>query len=184
MVLSHLRGIPGVALLGLGVAFGWAAASVRPAPILAGGGDRSGESIVVTGPVMIHYDQGSKVQIPLEAIYILDYKAGRLLGTIPSLHGTVGTSRYLGTFAERDLAADFKLDLDNGPKPHFLMSTGALGAYSAGWAPLYVFETSTSQLVIYRILQQSIGTVASTRLELVESRSLAQSTAAAQHPLR
>ena len=75
-------------------------------------------------------------------------------------------SRYLGAFAERDLVADFKLDLDNGPRPHFLMTTGALGSYSAGWAPLYVFETTTSQLVIYRIHQQTVGTTASTRLEL------------------
>ena len=54
------------------------------------------------------------------------------------------------------------------------MTTGGLGAYSAGWAPLYVFETATSQLIIYRILQQTIGTTASTRLELVERRSLAK----------
>jgi hypothetical protein len=163
-----------MALLVVGLLLGWGLANIRPAPIQAGGGDRSGDSIVATGPVLIRYDEGSKVQIPLEAIYLLDYKAGRLLGTIPSLHGTVGSSHYLGAFAERDLVADFKVDLENGPRPHFLMTTGALGTYSAGWAPLYVFETTTSQLVIYRIVQQTIGTMASTRLELVEKRSLAK----------
>ena len=30
-----------------------------------------------------------------------------------------------------------------GPRPHFLMTTGALGQYSEGWAPLFVFETTT-----------------------------------------
>ncbi len=173
MVLSRPR-IPNVALLILGLVLGWGLATIRPAQLRAGGGDRSGDSIVVTGPVMIRYDEGSKVQIPLDAIYLLDYKAGRLVGTVPSLHGSVGGSHYLGAFAERDLVADFKLDLDQGPRPHFLMTTGALGAYSAGWAPLYVFETTSSQLAIYRIIQQSIGTTATTKLELVEKRSLAK----------
>ena len=173
MVLSARR-IPGVALLAVGLLAGWGLANIRPAQLLAGGGDRSGDSIVTTGPVLIRYDEGSKVQIPLEAIYLLDYKGGRLLGTVPSLLGTVGTSRYSGAFAERDLVADFKLNLDQGPRPHFLMTTGALGSYSAGWAPLYVYETTTSQLAIYRIVQQTVGTAATTRLELVETRSLAK----------
>ena len=49
------------------------------------------------------------------------------------------------------------------------MTTGATCSYSAGWAPLYVYETTTSQLAIYRIVQQTVGTAATTRLELVES---------------
>ena len=95
MVLSARR-IPGVALLAVGLLAGWGLANIRPAQLLAGGGDRSGDSIVTTGPVLIRYDEGSKVQIPLEAIYLLDYKGGRLLGTVPSLLGTVGTSRIWG----------------------------------------------------------------------------------------
>ena len=70
--------------------------------------------------------------------------------------------------------ADFKLDLDNGPRPHFLMTTGSLGAYSAGWAPLYVIESTSNQIAIYRIQQQTVGTTATTRLELLEVRSLAR----------
>jgi hypothetical protein len=171
MVLPRAR-IPSVLLLILGLFLGWGLATLRPAQLRAGGGDRSGESIVVTGPVMIRYDEGNKVQVPLEALYILDYKGGRLLGTIPSLHQTVGSSHYLGAFAERDLVADFKLDLDNGPRPHFLMTTGALGIYGAGWSPLYVHETTTNQIAIYRIQQQSVGTNSSARFELIETRSL------------
>ena len=116
---------------------------------------------MATGPVMIRYDEGNKVQIPLEALYFLDYKGGRLIGTIPSIHQTVGARATSDAFAERDLVADFKLDLDNGPRPHFLMTTGSLGSYSAGWAPLYVFETTTNQLAVYRIQQQTVGTTAS-----------------------
>ena len=173
MSLSRPR-VPGMLVLILGLFLGWGLASQRPVSIHAGGGDRSGESIVTTGPILIRYDEGNKVQIPLEALYLLDYKGGRLLGTVPSLQGTGTSSRYLGAFAERDLVADFKLDLDHGPRPHFLMTTGALGSYSAGWAPLYVFETTTSQVAMYRIMQQTVGTTARTRLELVELRSLAK----------
>jgi hypothetical protein len=163
-------------LLVLGLFLGWGLASFRPAPIRASSGDRSGESIVTTGPILIRYDEGNKVQIPLEALYILDYKAGRLLGTVPALHTTVKSSNYLGRIAERDLVADFKIDLDNGPKPHFLMTTGSLGAYNGGWAPLYVYETSTNQIAVYRILQQTVGTKDNTSLELLEVRALARSS--------
>ena len=166
--------LPGVMLLVLGLFLGWGLATLLPASITASGGDHSGESIVTTGPILIRYDEGNKVQIPLEALYILDYKAGRILGTVPALHQTVKSSSYLGAIAERDLTADFKIDLDNGPKPHFLMTTGSLGSYSGGWAPLYVYETSTSQVAMYRIHEQTVGTKANTWFELVELRSLAR----------
>jgi hypothetical protein len=181
MLFSRLR-IPNVTLLLLGLILGWGLAHTPNPRLWAGGGDRSGESIVATGPILIRYDEGNKVQIPLEALYILDYKGGRLLATVPSLHQTAGHSSYLGKFAERDLAADFKLDLDTGPRPRFLMTTGSLGTYSGGWAPLFVFETTTNQIGIYRIHQQTVGTTASTRLELVEMRALAKGESAASRP--
>ena len=59
-------------------------ASFRPAPLRAGAGDRSGESIVATGPVLVRYDEATKSPIPLDALYILDYKGGRLLATVPT----------------------------------------------------------------------------------------------------
>ena len=60
-------------------------------------------------------------------------------------------TQLLDSFAERDLVADFKLDLDGGARLRFLMATGSLGRYSAGWAPLYVFETTTGQVAVYRM---------------------------------
>ena len=144
-MLSRPR-IPNVLLLVLGLLLGWGLAIIQPAPLRAGGGDRSGESIVATGPILIRYDEGNKVQIPLEALYFLDYKGGGCWGRSPRSIRPSGSSHYLGAFAERDLVADFKLDLDNGPRPHFLMTTGSLGATAAGWAPLYVIETTTNQV--------------------------------------
>ena len=112
---------------------------------------------------------------PLDALYFLDYKGGRLLARVPTYRQTTRRRTLIEPFSERDLVADFKLDLDTGPRPRFLMTTGSLGPYNAGWAPLYVFETTTSQVAIYRMqMQQTIGDFGRPRFELVELRSYAK----------
>lgn len=169
---SRLRfsyALPLLAGLGLGLIL----ADGRPSQIQAGGGDRSGESILATGAVSVRYDEGNKVQLPLEALYYLDYKAGKLLGTIPTFRQTANATTYLEPFAERDLVADFKLDLDNGARPRFLMTTGQLGAFGDGWAPLFVFETTTGRVGVYRIQQQSVGGRNQLRFDLMEMRPIA-----------
>ncbi|QEH37780.1 hypothetical protein OJF2_63710 [Aquisphaera giovannonii] len=172
MLSRSRRRLPNLAVLLVGLLMGWGMSSLRPASLHAGGGDRSGESIVATGPILVRYDETNKIQVPTEALYLLDYRSGRLVATVPALHQTGATSKYFGAFAERDLVSDFKLDLDTGPKPHFLMTTGSLGTYTSGWAPLYVFETSTGQVALYRVKEQTTGTTVSTQLELLETRSL------------
>jgi hypothetical protein len=117
-----------------------------------------------------------------DALYYLDYRGGRLVATIPSFRQGIGSARILEGFVERDLVVDFKLDVEGGPKPHFLMTTGQLGSYGTGWAPLYVFETSTNQVAVYKADQNSIGGVARTRLDLVELRSLKPAAAADPRP--
>ena len=91
---------------------GWALASFRPVPLQASAGDRSGESIVATGPVLVRYDEAAKGPVALDAVYFLDYKGGRLLATVPSFRQTTTATRLIEPFSERDLVADFKLDLD------------------------------------------------------------------------
>jgi hypothetical protein len=171
--------IPAGLVLLVGVVLGWVLSSVRPAPLRAGPGDRSGESIVTTGPVFISYDEGVKTAIPVEAVYMLDYKGGRLLATIPTYRQTTKSTEIIEKFVERDLVADFKLETEVGPRPHFLMTTGALGPYTSGWAPLYVFETTTSQVGVYRLhMQQSSAKTSRPNFELVELRSYAKAGAA------
>jgi len=175
--------IPTAVVLLTGVVLGWLLASFRPVPARAGAGDRSGESILATGPVLVRFDEGAKAAIPLDALYFLDYKGGRLMATVPAFRQTGAVPHLIDTFAERDLAADFQLKLDTGPRPHFLMTTGSLGAYSAGWAPLYVFETTTSQLGIYRMqTSQTAGTISRPRFDLVELRSYARPLGTAPPP--
>lgn len=178
-MISPRSRVPAAFALLVGVFLGWGLSSFRPIPLRASAGDRSGEAIVATGPVHMEFDETVKASIPLEALYFLDYKGGRLLGTVPSFRQTAVATELIDTFAERDLVADFKLDLDIGPRPHFLMTTGTLGAYSAGWAPLYVFETTSSQFAVYRMqLPQTMGTtlgrVAQAKFDLIELRSYAK----------
>ena len=163
------------AVLAAGVVLGWGLASLpRPMPtIRANGGDRWGDFIVATGPVMIRYDDRLKTALKQDALYYLDYHGARLIGTIPSYQQSTSGARLLDTFAERDLVADFKLDAEAGPKPHFLMTTCELGAYSLGWAPLMVFETTSKQVATYRLQQQSVGTSTKPVFELVEVTSIA-----------
>jgi hypothetical protein len=171
--------MPVSVVLAIGVLLGWTLANFRPAPARASAGDRSGDSIVATGPVLVRYDEGTKSPIALDALYFLDFKGGRLLATIPTYRQFGASTRLIESFEERDLVADFKLDLDTGPRPHFLMTTGALGSYSAGWAPLYVFETSTSQVGVYRVsAQQGLAGPSQGRFELVELRSYAKAAPA------
>ena len=93
-----------------GVLFGWILAVSRPTPIQASAGDRNEESVLATGPVMVRHDESSNAPIPLDALYFLDYKGGRLLATVPS-YRQVGTKlHFIDGFAERDLLADFKLE--------------------------------------------------------------------------
>jgi hypothetical protein len=169
--------------LGVGVALGWMASGFRARPMWAGSGDRAGECIVTTGPVLMQYDDATKAPIALEAVYFLDYKGGRLLATVPTYRLAAGKMEFIDGFAERDLAADFRLELEGGQRPRFLMTTGGLGRYSSGWAPLYVFETTTGQVGIYRVqVGQAYGANAPAQFELVEMRSYLKPAGGAARP--
>ncbi len=168
-----------------GVTLGWLLAGTSARPLLAGSGDRSGESIVTTGPVFVRFDEATKSAIPLEAVYLLDYKEGRLMAAIPSLKQTVNGTQMIEGFEDRDLVADFKLDLDSGPRPRFLMTTGATGPGSTGNAVVYVFEATTKQLAVYRlgVMSRFSPTTLTSRpkFELVEVVSYAKGPRTAQH---
>ncbi len=166
----HRNAIPTPLALALGVAVGVVLSGLRPATLRAQGGDRVGESALVTGPVSIDYNAVKKVQVAQEALYYLDYTGARLLAAVPSFQQTVGGARVLGDFAERDLVADFQLP--KGTVPHFLVTTGTLGAFGEPWAPVYVLETSTRQVAIYRVSELRTGVSTRPRFDLLERRPL------------
>jgi hypothetical protein len=76
--------------------------------------------------------------------------------------------QLLSDFAERDLVEDFGL-VPNSPA-HFLMTTGTMGITNEGWAPLYVFETMSGRLCIYRVKPQFTARSSKPAFELLERR--------------
>jgi len=167
------RRMPTSLALTLGIALGWGLAGHRMPSLKAGGGDRFGDYTLTTGPVALEYNALTKTQAQKDALYFLDYRGARLLATVPVQRQSLGGSQLIDGFVERDLAADFKIDREQGPAPHFLMTPGSMGAYGEGWAPLFVFETSTKQVAAYKLQLQAVGTKSNSRFELLEIKSYA-----------
>jgi hypothetical protein len=187
MTTPRLRrsSVPHVVTLAAGIALGWLLAGSRVPALRANAGDRWEDSILASGPTFIRYNESTKIQVAQDAIYYLDYRSGKLHATIPTIRQGVGTTSVLGAFGERDLVADFKLDLDTGPRPHFLMTTGSVptgstSTYGDGWAPLFVFESSTRQVAAYKVQQQVVGNSTTVRLDLLELRPFGAKTTAAR----
>ncbi|HTK76303.1 MAG TPA: hypothetical protein VL371_13655 [Gemmataceae bacterium] len=76
-----------------------------------------------------------------EAVWLLDYKNGRLLGTVIDR----SQGRITG-WAEADLTGEF--DVSGKPNAHFLMTTGVI---TAGQAALYVAEISSGKFGVYTL---------------------------------
>jgi hypothetical protein len=135
-------------------------------PLHAGAGDRWGDRVLTAGPIAFEQN-AQKIQIAQDAVYYLNYSQGLLLATVPSTRSMGTSTQVLNDFAVRDLMKDFQLG--PGTRPHFLMTVGTLGARE-GWAPLYVFETETGQVAVYRLTPQA--TAGSTRpvFELLERK--------------
>jgi hypothetical protein len=160
-----------------GLSLGWGLAAPRLPALRASAGDHSGETIVACGPVATVYHPKLKVQVTQDGLYYLDYKGGRLLATVPALRQSAAGTRVLDEFAERDLVSDFRIG--PGVVPHFLMTVGSLGTSGDGWDPLFVAETATGQVAVYRVQAQMIGNSTRPRFDLLEIRSLARASAPA-----
>jgi hypothetical protein len=142
----------------------------RPAPRLdAAGGDRPDAAMVATGPISIEQNPTLKVQVASDAVYYLNYSRGFLYAAVPMPNITPGQTRLLSDFGERDLLRDFQIGA--GTSPHFTMTTGTLGVMSEGWAPLYVFETTTGQMVAYRVIVQARVGNSAPSIQIVERRN-------------
>ncbi len=97
--------------------------------------DRFENYIMCTGAA------GVTPKSPLDGVWLLDYKTGKLLATL--VDRSVG--KAVG-FAEMDLVSEFGV----GPNQnvHFLMTTGTI---STGQAALYLAETTTGKFAIYTL---------------------------------
>jgi hypothetical protein len=99
--------------------------------------DRYEDYIMCTGAVAV------RPGAPTDGVWVLDYKAGKLLGTV--IDRTTG--KILG-WAEVDLVQEFGIQ----PRQHvhFMMTTGNI---AAGQAALYVTEITTGKLGVYTMAQ-------------------------------
>jgi hypothetical protein len=103
-------------------------------PVQAGN-DRFEDYVMCTGAVAVN------PRAPTEGVWLLDYRTGRLLGTV--IDRTIG--KIIG-WAEADLVSEFGLT----PKQsvHFMMTTGVI---TQGQAALYVAETTTGKFAVYTL---------------------------------
>jgi hypothetical protein len=101
----------------------------------AGTGDRYEDYVMCTGAVAIN------PRTPTDGLWVLDYRAGKLLGTVIDR----GAGKITG-FAEVNLVNDFQIP----PKQnvHFMMTTGSI---AQGQSALYVVETTTGKFGIYTL---------------------------------
>jgi hypothetical protein len=95
--------------------------------------DRYEDYILCTGPV------GVVKGTPLDGVWMLDYRAGKLLGTLIDR----GLGKITG-FAEVDLVTEF--GLPPRQNVHFLMTAGMI---NGGQAALYVAEVNSGKFGVY-----------------------------------
>jgi hypothetical protein len=95
--------------------------------------DRSEDYILCTGAVSL------TPKIPTDGIWLLDYRAGKLLATVIDRN----LAKVVG-WAEMDLVNEFGIQ----PKQdvHFLMTTGQV---TKGQTALYLAETTTGKFGVY-----------------------------------
>lgn len=132
-------------------------------PVFAASNDRHNENIMATGAVSVN----PKVQT--DGVWLLDYKAGKLLGTV--IDRTQG--KIVG-WAEVELPTEF------GLKPqqdvHFMMTTGYI---TQGQSALYLAETTTGQMGVYTMGPGGNGGVVIRRHDVTKFRQQAGALAPA-----
>jgi hypothetical protein len=107
----------------------------------AANSDRYEDFVMCTGSVAIN------LKAQTDGVWLLDYKAGKLLGTV--IDRTAGK---IAGWAEVDLVTEF--GIPPRQNVHFLMTTGQI---SQGQAALYVAETTTGKFGVYTMQPRPDG---------------------------
>ena len=102
-------------------------------PVFAANTDRFEDYIMCTGPVSV------APKAPTDGVWLLDYRAGKLLGTV--IDRTAG--KIIG-WAELDLVTEF--GLPPRQNVHFLMTTGQIAQSQSA---LYIAETTSGKFGVY-----------------------------------
>jgi hypothetical protein len=104
-----------------------------PAKVLANSNDRYEDFIMCTGPVEVI------PKTPTDGVWVLDYKGGKLLGTVINK-----ANGKIVSWAEVDLVNEF--NIQPRQNVHFMMTSGTI---AQGQAALYVAETTTGKFGVY-----------------------------------
>ena len=131
-----MRATGTLGLLAIGLVAGIAATAFylgQSRPASAASNDRYQDFIMATGAVSVN------PRVQTDGVWLLDYKAGKLLGTV--IDRTQG--KIVG-WAEVDLTAEFNLQAKQDV--HFMMTTGYV---TQGQSALYLAETNTGQFGVY-----------------------------------
>lgn len=129
------------------------------------------EAISTTGPIVIQQTPEG-IQSPLEALYWIDHDARgpKLHAAVPTTLKVAGAARIIGEVGETDLARDF--GLKPGATPQFLLNAASLGASVQGSAALWVIETTTKQVAVYRASPKAAaGGSTRSDLDLIQIKS-------------
>jgi hypothetical protein len=110
-------------------------------PAARAANDRYEDYIMATGPA------AARPGAPTDGVWLLDYRAGKLLGTL--IDRTRG--KIVG-WAEVDLVAEFALPPRQNV--HFLMTTGMI---AQGQAALYIAETTSGKIAVYTMGPRADG---------------------------
>jgi hypothetical protein len=148
---NWLAGVAGIAC-GL---FGAIVLSGSPKPVAASTNDRYQDYIMCTGAVSVN------PKMPTDGVWMLDYRAGKLLGTVIDRN----TGKISG-WAEVDLVGEFGI----APKQdvHFMMTTGSI---AQGQSALYVSEVTTGKFGVYTMTSSDAGTVQIRRHDMTNFRT-------------
>ncbi|MCZ2341499.1 MAG: hypothetical protein LC104_06845 [Bacteroidales bacterium] len=131
--------------LAIGVVFGAVAAMFylgQPRIAGAASSDRYQDYVMTTGAVTIN------PRVPMDGVWMLDYRSGKLLGTVIDKNA----GKIVG-WSEVDLVAEFGVP----PRQdvHFMMVSGWV---SQGQSALYVAETTTGKFGVYTMANDGTGT--------------------------
>ena len=152
-----MRATGSICLLAIGLAAGMAGTIFylgQPRPAAAASNDRYQDYIMATGAVSVN------MRVQTDGVWLLDYKAGKLLGTV--IDRTQG--KIIG-FAEVDLTTEFQLQAKQDV--HFLMTTGYI---TQGQSALYLAETSTGKFAVYTMGPGANGGVVIRRHDMTKFR--------------
>jgi|GEM_PF-4238283 len=157
-------------LLSIGFAMGAAAIAAiqETRPVLALPASGADRSVLFSCIVTAEYNDARKVQVPVEGLIYLDYRSGKLIGTMPEMRQIGLQKRILSNFTERDLVEDF--GVEPGQSPNFLIQSISTGALSDSGQLIVVLDTQTRQARIYKLTFEQRGVEFKPQFTMLEKK--------------